>query len=76
MELNDARRKRAVNMVWTAADRYDFEPQYLFFHGNGEPDLYLNTLEGLAINSGRLHSLSWKRQYLSEKRKSVRRFWN
>ena len=45
MELNDARRKRAVNMVWTAADRYDFEPQYLFFHGNGEPDLYLNTLE-------------------------------
>ena len=24
MELNDARRKRAVNMVWTAADRYDF----------------------------------------------------
>ena len=42
MELNDARRKRAVNMVWTAANRYDFEPQYLFFHGNGEPDLYLN----------------------------------
>ena len=35
-------------MVWTAADRYDFEPQYLFFHGDGEPDLYLNTLEGLA----------------------------
>lgn len=50
MELNDARRKRAVNMVWTAADRYDFEPQYLFFHGNGEPDLYLNTLEGLAYS--------------------------
>ena len=48
MELNDARRKRAINMVWTAADRYDFEPQYLFFHGDGEPDLYLNTLEGLA----------------------------
>ena len=98
MELNDARRKRAVNMVWTAADRYDFEPQYLFFHGNGEPDLYLNTLEGLAyscmdeeilipflrgLEFGRdpdkfraLAQLSWNRQYLSEKRKSVRRFWN
>lgn len=44
MELNQSVKKRASNMVWTAADRYDFEPLYLFFHGNNEPVLYLNTL--------------------------------
>ena len=38
-------------MVWTAAGRYDFEPLYLFFHGNNEPVLYLNTLEGLGYAS-------------------------
>lgn len=48
MELNHASKKRASNMIWTAAGRYDFEPVYLFFHGDNEPALYLNTLEGLA----------------------------
>ena len=51
MELNQSVKKRASNMVWTAADRYDFEPLYLFFHGNNEPVLYLNTLEGLGYAS-------------------------
>lgn len=51
MELNQSARKRASNMVWTAAGRYDFDPIYLFFHENNEPILYLNTLEGLAYTS-------------------------
>ena len=51
MELNQSVKKRASNMVWTAAGRYDFEPLYLFFHGNNEPVLYLNTLEGLGYAS-------------------------
>ena len=48
MELNQSLKKRASNMVWTAAGSYDFDPLYLFFHGDNEPALYLNTLEGLA----------------------------
>ena len=44
MELTHSLKKRATNMVWTAAGRYDFEPVYLFFHINNEPSLYLNTL--------------------------------
>lgn len=51
MELNQSVKKRASNMVWTAACRYDFEPLYLFFHANNEPALYLNTLEGLCYAS-------------------------
>ena len=51
MELNQSVKKRASNMVWTAAGRYDFEPLYLFFHSNNEPVLYLNTLEGLGYAS-------------------------
>ena len=51
MELTHSLKKRAMNMVWTAAGRYDFEPVYLFFHSNNEPSLYLNTLEGLAYRT-------------------------
>ena len=51
MELTHSLKKRATNMVWTAAGRYDFEPVYLFFHSNNEPSLYLNTLEGLAYRT-------------------------
>lgn len=51
MELNQSLKKRASNMVWTAAGRYDFDPLYLFFYSDNEPVLYLNTLEGLAYAS-------------------------
>ncbi len=47
MEIRNTQQKRACNMVWTAAGRYDFEPQYLFFQQDDAPSLYLNTLEGL-----------------------------
>lgn len=48
MEIRDTGRKRALNMVWTAAGRYNFEPRYLFFYTDDSPSLYLNTLEGIA----------------------------
>ena len=45
--LYSQRQKRALNIVWAAAGRYDFGPQFLAFHQNGEPDIYLNSIVGL-----------------------------
>lgn len=43
-----AARRRALNMVWTAAGRYDFTPPFLAFDADGRPVLYLNCIIGLA----------------------------
>ena len=48
MELNEASVKRAKNMVWTAANRYDIAPMYLFYKRDSSPCLYRNTMVGLA----------------------------
>lgn len=46
-ELTDKKReKRALNIVWTAAERYGFRPDFLAFRKNGEPDVYLNAIVG------------------------------
>lgn len=45
--LHAQRQKRALNIVWTAAGRYDFRPAFLSFYADGEPDLYLNSIVGL-----------------------------
>ena len=45
--LHARRQKRALNIVWTAAGRYDFRPAFLSFYADGEPDLYLNSIVGL-----------------------------
>ena len=44
--LRSQRQKRALNMVWTAAGAYDFRPEFLAFHQDGEPDIYLNSIVG------------------------------
>lgn len=44
----DVRQRRAINIVWTAAGAYDFLPDFLAFHRDGSPDIYLNTIIGLA----------------------------
>ena len=44
--LHAQRQKRARNIVWTAAGRYDFRPAFLSFYADGEPDLYLNSIVG------------------------------
>lgn len=41
-------RKRAENLVWTAAGDYAFTPDFLSFTEDGRADLYINLVIGLA----------------------------
>ena len=41
-------RKRAENLVWTAAGDYAFTPDFLSFTEDGSADLYMNLVIGLA----------------------------
>lgn len=41
-------RKRAENLVWTAAGDYAFTPDFLSFTDGGRADLYMNLVIGLA----------------------------
>ena len=41
-----AKQRRALNMIWTAAGDYSFEPEYMAFLQNGTPDLYMNSIIG------------------------------
>lgn len=41
-------RKRAENLVWTAAGDYAFTPDFLSFTEDGRTDLYMNLVIGLA----------------------------
>ena len=40
--------RRALNVIWNAAGRYDFEPDFLAFYTDGSPDFYFNIIIGLA----------------------------
>ena len=40
--------RRAVNVIWNAAGRYDFDPPFLAFFPNGDADDYFNLVIGLA----------------------------
>ncbi len=39
--------RRARNIIWNAAGRYDFEPPFMAFFPNGKPDQYFNMIAGL-----------------------------
>ncbi len=39
--------RRARNIIWNAAGRYDFEPPFMAFFPNGTPDHYFNMVAGL-----------------------------
>ena len=39
-------RRRALNMVWTAAGEYGFDPAFLAFFQDGQPDFYMNSIIG------------------------------
>lgn len=41
--------RRAENIIWNAAGRYDFDPPFMAFLENGEPDGYYNMVIGLAV---------------------------
>lgn len=38
--------RRALNMIWTAAGDYGFEPEFMAFLQDGSPDFYLNSIIG------------------------------
>ena len=38
--------RRAYNIIWTAAEDYSFEPPFVAFFQDGEPDLYMNSVIG------------------------------
>jgi len=40
--------RRARNIIWNAAGRYDFDPPFMAFYANGVPDHYFNMVAGLA----------------------------
>ena len=39
--------RRARNIIWNAAGRYDFDPPFMAFFANGHPDQYFNMVAGL-----------------------------
>ncbi len=39
--------RRARNIIWNAAGRYDFDPPFMAFFSNGTPDHYFNMVAGL-----------------------------
>ena len=39
--------RRARNIIWNAAGRYDFDPPFMAFFSNGHPDQYFNMIAGL-----------------------------
>lgn len=39
--------RRARNIIWNAAGRYDFDPPFMAFFPNGKPDNYFNMAAGL-----------------------------
>ncbi len=38
--------RRARNIIWNAAGRYDFDPPFMAFFSNGHPDQYFNMVAG------------------------------
>ena len=38
--------RRALNIIWTAAGEYGFEPAFMAFTQNGQPDLYMDSIIG------------------------------
>ena len=49
--------RRARNIIWNAAGRYDFEPPFMAFFPNGVPDHYFNMVVGLVekwLDMGRI----------------------
>ena len=39
--------RRALNVIWNASGRYDWQPLFMAFEANGESSFYFNTVVGL-----------------------------
>lgn len=47
LQTRQQRERRALNIVWTAANDYHFLPEFLSFQQDGTPDIFLNAIIGL-----------------------------
>ena len=46
-KVTEDERKRAENLIWTAAGSYDFSPDFCSFNEDGSADVYMNIVIGL-----------------------------
>ena len=46
-KVTEDERKRAENLIWTAAGSYDFSPDFCSFNEDGSVDVYMNIVIGL-----------------------------
>ena len=46
MEIREQEKRRASNLIWNAAQDYDFEPDFKAFDEEGQADLYWNSIIG------------------------------
>ncbi len=46
MEIREQEKRRASNLIWNAAQDYDFEPDFKAFDQDGQADLYWNSIIG------------------------------
>lgn len=44
--ISETQKRRAENIIWTAAARYDFSPDFKVFDEEGQADLYWNCIVG------------------------------
>lgn len=48
IEIDETQRKRAANIVWNCAGRYDFRPDFRAYDSSGRAELYWNCIFGAA----------------------------
>ncbi|MBP3684826.1 MAG: hypothetical protein J6J12_07675 [Oscillospiraceae bacterium] len=46
MEIREQEKRRASNLIWNAAQDYDFEPDFKAYDEEGQADLYWNSIIG------------------------------
>lgn len=60
MQEYDGEERRALNMIWTAAEDHSFRPDFMAFDRYGRADLYLNSIIGYVhrwYDSGKLSEM-------------------
>ena len=48
MDREELQSRRAYNQIWNGAGRYDLHPEEAAFDDQGDAELYINTIMGLA----------------------------
>lgn len=56
-EIDERQQKRAANIVWNCAGRYDFRPDFRAYDVKGRADLYWNCIFGAAPEALRLRGV-------------------